>query len=96
MDWDFSVEHHIEVWESKEAHNLGNQMSEKGMHTRSCETFNENMKLKNNDDRNNELKSQSVGAGKGDKPRPITKKYWDNYDEIDWSFNKSEYKIKGK
>jgi hypothetical protein len=57
------------------------------------------MKLKNDDNRKariNELKSQSVGAGKGDKPRPITKKYWDNYDEIDWSFDKSEYKIKGK
>lgn len=36
MDWDFSVAHHIEVWEPKEAHNLGNQMSEKGMHTRPC------------------------------------------------------------
>lgn len=57
------------------------------------------MKLKNDDNRKariNELKSQSVGAGKGDRPRPITKKYWNNYDEIDWSFNKSEYKIKDK
>jgi hypothetical protein len=74
-------------------------MSEKGVHSRSCETFNKNMKLKNNDDRKariNELKSQSVGAGKGDKPRPITKKYWDNYDEINWSFNHSSYKIKDK
>jgi hypothetical protein len=23
-------------------------------------------------------------AGKGDKPRSTGKKYWDNYDEIDW------------
>ena len=45
------------------------------------------MKLKHDDDRKariKELKSRQDGAGKGDKPRPITKKYWDNYDEIDW------------
>ena len=61
--------------------------------------INKNMKLKNNEDRKariKALKSKSDGAGKGDKPRPITSKYWDNYDAIDWSFNKSEYKIKGK
>ena len=54
------------------------------------------MKLKNDEDRSariKALKSKSYGAGKGDKPRPITSKYWDNYDAIDWSFNKTEYKI---
>jgi hypothetical protein len=30
------------------------------------------------------FKSKSE-AGKGDKPRNISKKYWDNYDQIDWS-----------
>ena len=45
------------------------------------------MKLKHNDDRKariKALKSKTDCAGKGDKPRPITSKYWDNYDEIDW------------
>jgi len=45
------------------------------------------MKLKNSEDRARrikEVKSQSSGAGKGDRPRPVTKKYWDNYDLIDW------------
>jgi hypothetical protein len=27
-------------------------------------------------------------AGKGDRPRNISKKFWDNYDEIDWSTHK--------
>ena len=86
MDWELSVEHHIEVWEPQEAHNLGNQMPEKGMHTRSCYNF-KTMKLKHDDDRKariKELKSKTEGAGKGDKPRPITSKYWDNYDQINW------------
>jgi hypothetical protein len=30
------------------------------------------------------FKSKSE-AGKGDKPRNISKKYWDNYDQINWS-----------
>ena len=63
--------------------------SEKEMHIRSCYDFKQiTMKLKHNDDRKariNELKSRPVGAGKGDRPRPITSKYWDNYGEIDWS-----------
>jgi hypothetical protein len=45
------------------------------------------MKLKNADDRTariQSVKSQSTGAGKGDKPRPVTSKYWDNYDQINW------------
>jgi hypothetical protein len=45
------------------------------------------MKLKHDDDRKariKALKSKTEGAGKGDKPRPITSKYWDNYDDIDW------------
>ena len=44
--------------------------------------------MKNADDRTsriNEVKSRTSGAGKGDRPRPVTKKYWDNYDQIDWS-----------
>lgn len=52
------------------------------------------MKLKHDDDRKariKELTSRTEGAGKGDKPRPITKKYWDNYDEIDWK--KKQYRI---
>lgn len=60
--------------------------SEKGMHTRPCYNF-KTMKLKHDDDRKariKELKSRTDGAGKGDKPRPITSKYWDNYDQIDW------------
>ena len=89
MDWELSVEHHIEVWEPQEAHNLGNQMPEKVARNRSCYDFQQTTrKLKHNDDRKariNELKSRPVGAGKGDRPRPITSKYWDNYGEIDWS-----------
>ena len=45
------------------------------------------MKLKNAEDRAariQSVKSRTTGAGKGDKPRPITSKYWDNYDQIDW------------
>jgi len=45
------------------------------------------MKLKNSEDRSariQSVKTKTQGAGKGDKPRPVTKKYWDNYDQIDW------------
>jgi hypothetical protein len=45
------------------------------------------MKLKNSEDRKsriNQIKSKTTGAGKGDRPRPVTSKYWDNYDSIDW------------
>lgn len=45
------------------------------------------MKLKNDEARKariKELNSRTDGAGKGDKPRPTTKQYWDNYDLIDW------------
>jgi hypothetical protein len=45
------------------------------------------MKLKNSEDRQariNQIKSKTTGAGKGDKPRPVTSKYWENYDSIDW------------
>ena len=39
------------------------------------------------------FKSKS-DAGKGDKPRNISKKYYDNYDEINWSKKDNEQKIK--
>lgn len=45
------------------------------------------MKLKNAEDRAariQSVKSKSTGAGKGDRPRPITSKYWENYDQINW------------
>lgn len=45
------------------------------------------MKLKNAEDRAariQSVKSKTTGAGKGDRPRPVTKKYWENYDQIDW------------
>lgn len=45
------------------------------------------MKLKNAEDRAariQSVKSQTTGAGKGDKPRPVTSKYWENYDQINW------------
>jgi hypothetical protein len=32
---------------------------------------------------NSSIKKTS-SAGKGDSPRPVTKKYWENYDLIDW------------
>lgn len=32
-----------------------------------------------------------TGAGKGDKPRNISRKFWDNYDEIK-GLKKSKYK----
>ena len=31
-------------------------------------------------------------AGKGDKPRSIGKKYWDNFDQINWRDKKDEEK----
>ena len=39
------------------------------------------------------FKSKS-DAGKGDKPRNISKKYYDNYDQIDWSKKKNESEVK--
>lgn len=46
----------------------------------------------------NDKKSESVpppvksGAGKGDKPRNISKKFWDNWDLIDWKKSKNSNK----
>lgn len=34
-------------------------------------------------------------AGKGDKPRNISRKYWDNYDQIDWSKKQNSNKQNG-
>ena len=39
------------------------------------------------------FKSKS-DAGKGDKPRSISKKYYDNYDEINWRKKSNEQKNK--
>ena len=39
------------------------------------------------------FKSRS-DAGKGDKPRNISKKYYDNYDQINWSKKKDDNKAK--
>jgi hypothetical protein len=39
------------------------------------------------------FKSKS-DAGKGDKPRNISKKYYDNYDQIDWNKKKNDNKAK--
>lgn len=39
------------------------------------------------------FKSKS-DAGKGDKPRNISKKYYDNYDQINWSKKKNESEVK--
>jgi len=33
-------------------------------------------------------------AGKGDRPRSVSQKYRDNYDEIDWSDKKLKIKVK--
>jgi hypothetical protein len=88
-DWEYSVEHHIELGGLWVVHKFENPTPEKVARNRSCYDFQQTtMKLKHNDDRKariNELKSRPVGAGKGDRPRPITSKYWDNYGEIDWS-----------
>jgi hypothetical protein len=39
------------------------------------------------------FKSKS-DAGKGDKPRNISKKYYDNYDQINWDKKKNDNKAK--
>jgi hypothetical protein len=39
------------------------------------------------------FKSKS-DAGKGDKPRNISKKYYDNYDQINWGKKKNDNKTK--
>jgi hypothetical protein len=39
------------------------------------------------------FKSKS-DAGKGDKPRNISKKYYDNYDQINWDKRKNDNKAK--
>ena len=39
------------------------------------------------------FKSKS-DAGKGDKPRNISKKYYDNYEQINWNKKKNDDKTK--
>jgi hypothetical protein len=41
-------------------------------------------------DRNDSIFKQKSDAGKGDKPRNISKKYYDNYDQINWNKKKSD------
>lgn len=36
-------------------------------------------------DKKDSIFTSKSEAGKGDKPRNISQKYWDNYDQIDWS-----------
>jgi len=33
---------------------------------------------------NDSIYTNKSDAGKGDKPRSVSKKYWDNFDQIDW------------
>jgi len=40
------------------------------------------------------LFSSKSDAGKGDKPRNIGKKYWNNFDQIDWGRKKEHKKTK--
>jgi hypothetical protein len=35
-------------------------------------------------------------AGKGDKPRNISRQYWDNYDQIDWKKKKKDVETNKK
>lgn len=42
-------------------------------------------------DNKTETPKPKSSAGKGDKPRNISKKFWDNYEEIK-GFKKSKYK----
>jgi hypothetical protein len=42
------------------------------------------MPSKNNDS----IYTNKSSAGKGDKPRSIGKKYWDNFDQINWKTRK--------
>jgi len=41
-------------------------------------------------DKSKSIFSDKSPAGKGDKPRNISKKYWDNYDEIKWNSKKKD------
>ena len=41
-------------------------------------------------DKKDSIFTSKSDAGKGDKPRSISKKYWDNYDEIDWKKKKND------
>jgi len=42
----------------------------------------------------NECSRNKGGAGKGDKPRSIGKKYWDNFDQINWGKKDEQKKPK--
>ena len=41
-------------------------------------------------DKKDSIFTSKSDAGKGDKPRNISKKYWDNYDQIDWKKKKKD------
>lgn len=38
--------------------------------------------------------SSKSQAGKGDRPRSVGKKYWDNFDQIQWNNKKNRIKNK--
>lgn len=42
--------------------------------------------------KNDSIFSSKSQAGKGDKPRSIGKKYWDNFDQINWKDKKDKQK----
>jgi hypothetical protein len=48
------------------------------------------MSSKNNDS----IYTNKSPAGKGDKPRSISKKYWDNFDQINWGDKKEKTNTK--
>jgi hypothetical protein len=41
-------------------------------------------------DKKDSIFTSKSDAGKGDKPRNISKTYWDNYDQIDWNKKKKD------
>ena len=49
-------------------------------------------KMKNK--KNDSIYTTKSEAGKGDQPRNIGKKYWDNFDKIDWGKKLKNKKIK--
>jgi hypothetical protein len=73
---------HIELRGLWVVHKFGNPTPIKGIHTRSCYNL---FYMKNTTSKSNTSSvKKTSAAGKGDSPRPITKKYWENYDAIDW------------
>ena len=42
--------------------------------------------------KNDSIYTSKSQAGKGDQPRSVGKKYWNNFDEIDWKDKKKKKK----